>query len=511
MSDRFDGSSCRAKIWIGRVKSNCPPEFLENTFKKAGKLIKVETGFPGFAFADYENEEDADEACRAYNKTVIEGVGEVIVSRATQRGYGDACVKRDMWQRGKGGQRPPIGYHGMRSRSRSRRSRSFSRGRNSSRSGSSSFRRQRARRSRSPSSFERTRYRNRSQSIQRKFRPRSRSRSRSRSLSGSIERKFRPKHPSASPEPRERLENPRDRLEVPVVVEEDSRAHREDNAQDVPPYEPPIIKERSPEQSRDLPPEESREPPRERSYDSPRDRSPRDRVYEPPPEQSREPLRERDRSREAIQERSRDASVTRREAPPCDRSREANCDRSRDAYDRNREAAYDRSREPVRREKRREKGNAAIENASQQGTDLVLKDRSSGTSSAVRTTRPPSGNTGQLSIRERASVVQFFDGASARDLLLESAAVLGVPDLFVPEILNGFPHSFQGLSQEGVINLLAVLGNFVSHTGADAFSSSPECSVEVRQTLGINAAGERVIRKTIIVDGSISCSEERTL
>lgn len=114
-------------------------------------------------------------------------------------------------------------------------------------------------------------------------------------------------------------------------------------------------------------------------------------------------------------------------------------------------------------------------------------------------------------MRERASVVQFFDGASARDLLLESAAVLAVPDLFVPEILNGFPHSFQGLSQEGVIHLLGVLGNFVRHRDVDFGAGSAEASVEVRQSLCINPAGERVIRKTIIVDGSISCSEERCL
>lgn len=121
-------------------------------------------------------------------------------------------------------------------------------------------------------------------------------------------------------------------------------------------------------------------------------------------------------------------------------------------------------------------------------------------------------SSSNLSLQERARVVQFFDGASVRELLLESAAVVAVPDLFVPEILNGFPHSFQNLSQDGVINLLAVFAVFVRGAGAGINpDSTSDLSVEVRQTLTVNARGERVMRKTLLVDG-VRCSfEEQAL
>jgi hypothetical protein len=104
-------------------------------------------------------------------------------------------------------------------------------------------------------------------------------------------------------------------------------------------------------------------------------------------------------------------------------------------------------------------------------------------------------------------MVKFFDGASTQELLLESAAVLSVPELFTPDVLNGFPHSFRSLSQEGVINLLNVFSSFTSTDAAPA----GERSVEVRQTIVVNTRGQRVMRKTIVVDGNVCCSEEQVL
>ena len=52
--------------------------------------------------SDFEEEEDADAAVKELNKATIQNIGEVHVSRATQRGYEDACMKRDIYQRTKG-------------------------------------------------------------------------------------------------------------------------------------------------------------------------------------------------------------------------------------------------------------------------------------------------------------------------------------------------------------------------------------------------------------------------
>lgn len=140
----------------------------------------------------------------------------------------------------------------------------------------------------------------------------------------------------------------------------------------------------------------------------------------------------------------------------------------------------------------------------------AVPDMSSETAVALADTHQTSSSS--LSLQERASVVQFFDGASVRELLLESAAVVAVPDLFLPEMMNGFPHSFQSLSQDGVINLLAVFAAFVrgGGAGADAASNS-DLSVEVRQTLTVSASGRRAMRKTLLVDGMRCASEEQAL
>jgi len=57
-----------ARVWVGRVKSNCKPESLEVAFKQIGKLLEVETGFAGFAFVTFESESDADEAVKQFTR-----------------------------------------------------------------------------------------------------------------------------------------------------------------------------------------------------------------------------------------------------------------------------------------------------------------------------------------------------------------------------------------------------------------------------------------------------------
>merc|ERR1719401_1854367 len=96
--------------------------------------------------------------------------------------------------------------------------------------------------------------------------------------------------------------------------------------------------------------------------------------------------------------------------------------------------------------------------------------------------------SGSLNSADRLSMVQFFDGASTRELLLESAAILSAPDLLTPDILVGFPHSFHSISQNGVIHLLNAFGSFI-RSGAPP---ATELSAEVRQTIEVNTRGQRI-------------------
>merc|ERR1712118_619166 len=105
----------------------------------------------------------------------------------------------------------------------------------------------------------------------------------------------------------------------------------------------------------------------------------------------------------------------------------------------------------------------------------------------------------QLSSTDRAEVVCFFDGTSA-------PAVLRVPDYFVPNVLNGLPHGFQGMSQEGAMMLMKALTAFSGSGGETAARS--ESTVEVHQTLTVDAKGRRMVRKSILIDGTVYSSEE---
>eukprot|EP00401_Gymnodinium_catenatum_P051795 CAMPEP_0117495422 /NCGR_PEP_ID=MMETSP0784-20121206/20125_1 /TAXON_ID=39447 /ORGANISM="" /LENGTH=390 /DNA_ID=CAMNT_0005290345 /DNA_START=180 /DNA_END=1350 /DNA_ORIENTATION=- len=127
--------------WVGRVKSTVSPSLLQEAFGKFGDIVRIETGFAGFAFVEFAEGEAAEEAIRKLNKADIPGVGTIHVSAASVRGYEDACRKRDDYWRGRNGtvpsmegarppHREPLRDPRMRSRSRARsrsRSRSMSR------------------------------------------------------------------------------------------------------------------------------------------------------------------------------------------------------------------------------------------------------------------------------------------------------------------------------------------------------------------------------------------------
>merc|ERR1712176_910880 len=104
------------------------------------------------------------------------------------------------------------------------------------------------------------------------------------------------------------------------------------------------------------------------------------------------------------------------------------------------------------------------------------------------------GSGSHLNRENRSTIVCFFDGSTACELLLEGTAVVRVPDSVIPSLLNGFPHGFSDLSQEGAMKLLEALSAF-----ARTDDSVAGCSVEVRQNLSIGAHGRRSVRKSLVV------------
>jgi len=116
----------------------------------------------------------------------------------------------------------------------------------------------------------------------------------------------------------------------------------------------------------------------------------------------------------------------------------------------------------------------------------------------------------ELRRSDRGDVLAFFDGASAPDLLLESASVLRAA---LPDCLNGFPYSYPGLNQEDAAALLNVVAGFVGHGGesvdtAIGAGGPKERSVEVRQSFSVDGKGRRILRKVIMVDG-VNCFSEK--
>mmetsp|Transcript_102004 Transcript_102004/g.197473 ORF Transcript_102004/g.197473 Transcript_102004/m.197473 type:complete len:345 (+) Transcript_102004:87-1121(+) len=157
-----DVSVIRATLFVGRVKSTASPALLDEAFSNIGKVKRIETGFGGFAFVEFEDAEDADTACEKMKQATIPGIGEVRVEHATMRGYQDACTKREEYWRLRGGS-ASFAYprnsqesrcRGSPSWGRRRRKHSWSRSRSRMRSKSRrrSFSRSRGRRERSSSS-----------------------------------------------------------------------------------------------------------------------------------------------------------------------------------------------------------------------------------------------------------------------------------------------------------------------------------------------------------------------
>jgi len=355
----------RHTVWVGKVKSNVPSELLESTFGRIGPVLKVETGFAGFAFVEFETEADADRACQELDRKKVENLGMILVSRATSRGYEDAVMKRDKYQQAwRGGPKKQNNWSPSK-RGRRQRPTSTSRERQPNREGSVSRSRSRSYGSNSSGGNSCSRGRRRRSPTAHRGRQASASRSRR-----SESRKSRS------------LRSERDRARPQKVPMAPWRQHSTPN---IPPPAPP-----------------------------------------PPPNMS-----------------------TNKVVPYTDPDVDS----------------------------------AGIE----------------------QEVSPP-----QLNDADRAAVISFFDGAAASELLLEGAAVLRVPDFMVPAMLNGYPHSFQDMSQSSAMQMLEVLRGFSASEGVRN-DTGGQLTTEVRQTLIVSANGRRLMRKSISINGEIAATLEREL
>eukprot|EP00928_Gymnodinium_smaydae_P052054 TRINITY_DN3579_c0_g1_i2.p1 TRINITY_DN3579_c0_g1~~TRINITY_DN3579_c0_g1_i2.p1 ORF type:complete len:398 (-),score=86.81 TRINITY_DN3579_c0_g1_i2:90-1283(-) len=126
------------KVWVGKVKSTVSPKILKEYFEdKVGPVAKVETGFGGFAFVEFEKESHAKKAIETLHNKVVVGVGEIALQKSTINGYRGAVMKQMSYWKVKGQALPAGRRLGGRSMSRSR-SRGRSRSRTRSRSQSQS-------------------------------------------------------------------------------------------------------------------------------------------------------------------------------------------------------------------------------------------------------------------------------------------------------------------------------------------------------------------------------------
>lgn len=371
-------------VWVGKVKSTVAPQLLADAFEKFGSVCKVETGFGGFAFVEFDTEEEADKAVQKLHKATIHGVGEIACDKATHKGYMGALAKRDKYWHGRCQLRPPSSDTtfvpaGRESKSRSA-SRSVRRRRSSSLSRSLS-RRDSARRSprlrRSPS---RTAERRRSPERQRSLsRGGGASRSASRKRSRSGDRRA----PSRS--------NGRDHSEVL-----DSMAEF-------------LTKGRTKEEE-------------EEKDKSVKDEELRDDEEEEAPQLSMEEI-------------------------------------------------------------------AAIESALETYTE-----------------EPDNGQHRSLNSLDRAAVVTFFDGAGLPQLLLEGSATMKLPEFLAPNLMSAFPSGFPQLSQDDALKLLRVLS-----VGTNGSSVDRPMSFEVRQSITVDAYGQRILQKSLHVNGAVCSTEEQAL
>jgi len=136
----------------------------------------------------------------------------------------------------------------------------------------------------------------------------------------------------------------------------------------------------------------------------------------------------------------------------------------------------------------------------------------------TRSTSPSAGNSANndvvalldvedsgvhLESARRSAAVGFFDGANACDFLLEASAPAKSEDANLASILGDFPHGFQALSQEDALHLHSVVAGFLNADGKG--------SIEIRQTLAVDIDGQRAVRKALLVNGILLCTEEREI
>ncbi|KAF8373307.1 rsp-6 [Pristionchus pacificus] len=122
------------KVYIGGLPPDATSEEIEDAFSRYGRIFKVWVARrpPGFAFVEFEDERDAEDAVKGMDGTRICGVhARVELSHGRNRGGGGGGGGGGRGYGGGGGGRG--GYDGGRDRER-RRSRSRSPRRNRSRS-----------------------------------------------------------------------------------------------------------------------------------------------------------------------------------------------------------------------------------------------------------------------------------------------------------------------------------------------------------------------------------------
>ena len=116
MGDR-DGYQRGTRVYVGGLSQGTKKEDLESEFEKFGKLNNVWVAFnpPGFAFIEFSNKTDAENACDSMNGTELLG-GKLRVELSRSRGRG-GFRGNDGGSRGRGGSRggngmPPMGFGG---------------------------------------------------------------------------------------------------------------------------------------------------------------------------------------------------------------------------------------------------------------------------------------------------------------------------------------------------------------------------------------------------------------
>lgn len=118
MGDR-GGYQRGTRVYVGGLSQGTKKEDLETEFEKFGKLNNVWVAFnpPGFAFIEFSNKTDAENACDSMNGTELLG-GKLRVELSRSRGRGG--FRGNGGGRGRGGSRggngPPVMGFGGRGR-----------------------------------------------------------------------------------------------------------------------------------------------------------------------------------------------------------------------------------------------------------------------------------------------------------------------------------------------------------------------------------------------------------